>query len=321
MAKADNMLSVLWMLKAGRRRTAKELAEALEMNIRTVYRYIDALCASGVPIVSDSGHNGGYSLIQSFTDAPLIFDLHEQKALMHAALFAQEAGYPFGDDLNRAVAKLKLYTNEEQLDDINRHLRGFEVISPSSNEPLIAFLQVLEHAVADGRTLRMEYLKSYESAPEERSLDPYGLVYWKGRWYILGHCHLRSAIRSFRVDRIVTLTPTEETFQRPDDFSARSYFLNSLVRDKSEQDELMSIRIEGRRQVIQDLSHHWLFGHNVVERTETTIHITLDRNAVETLAPHLLIGYGRSIRVLEPVEMNVRLAEIAKDLAGYYAGL
>jgi predicted DNA-binding transcriptional regulator YafY len=90
MSKADNMLSILWMLKAEKRVTAKQLAVALEINIRTVYRYIDALCASGVPIVADSGHNGGYSLLHSFNEAPLFFDRDEQKALVHAAIFAKE---------------------------------------------------------------------------------------------------------------------------------------------------------------------------------------------------------------------------------------
>lgn len=318
MAKADNMLSVLWMLKSGRRRTAKELAESLEMNIRTVYRYIDALCASGVPIISDSGHNGGYSLLQSFTDAPLIFDLNEQKALIHAALFAQEAGYPFGDDLNRAVSKLKMYTNEEQLDDINRHLRGFEVISPPANDSLISFLQQLEQSVADGLTVCMEYRKGYDDVSETRHLDPYGLVYWKGKWYIIGHCHLRTEIRSFRVDRIRTLVPTEQIFQRPSEFSARSYFISNLVRDKSETEQLISVRIQGKSQAIQDLSQHWLFGHAVAARTDTSMDLMLDENAAHTLAPHLLMSYGKSVKVLEPSFMNERMREIAADLVDYY---
>jgi len=53
MAKNDNMLAILWMLNSGRKITAKQIAEKLEINIRTVYRYIDSLCASGVPIISD----------------------------------------------------------------------------------------------------------------------------------------------------------------------------------------------------------------------------------------------------------------------------
>jgi len=63
MSKNDNMLAILWMLNSGIKVTAKQISEKLEINIRTVYRYIDALCASGVPIISDTGHNGGDSFL------------------------------------------------------------------------------------------------------------------------------------------------------------------------------------------------------------------------------------------------------------------
>ena len=66
MSKNDNMLAILWMLSSDKKITAKQIAEKLELNIRTVYRYIDSLSVSGVPIISDSGHNGGYSLVKDF---------------------------------------------------------------------------------------------------------------------------------------------------------------------------------------------------------------------------------------------------------------
>lgn len=71
--------------------TAKEISEKLEINIRTMYRYMDALSASGVPIVADAGHNGGYTLLNNFVEAPLFFHTEEQTALLHAPILAKEA--------------------------------------------------------------------------------------------------------------------------------------------------------------------------------------------------------------------------------------
>ena len=119
MSKIDNMMAILWMLNSGKKITAKQISEKLEMNIRTVYRYIDALSASGVPIISDTGHNGGYTLLNHFIESPLLFDVDEQTALLHAAAFAKEAGYFSGEALNRATSKLTMYSNQEQEKMIN----------------------------------------------------------------------------------------------------------------------------------------------------------------------------------------------------------
>lgn len=130
MTKADNMLSILWMLRSGKRKTAKQLAEALDIHVRTVYRCIDSLCASGVPIVAESGPNGGYTILSRFADSPLVFDAEEQKSLIHAAIFAKEAGYPHTEALDRATDKLKQYANEAQLEALERHGGGLSVIYP-----------------------------------------------------------------------------------------------------------------------------------------------------------------------------------------------
>lgn len=112
--KNDNMLAILWMLSSNKKITAKQIAEKLEINIRTVYRYIDALNTSGVPIISDSGHNGGYSLIKDFHKAPLVFDIEEKKALLYAATYAKNSSCPFSDTLSRVIEKLRLYSTKKQ---------------------------------------------------------------------------------------------------------------------------------------------------------------------------------------------------------------
>ncbi|GGE01925.1 hypothetical protein GCM10010911_71160 [Paenibacillus nasutitermitis] len=66
MSNADHMLSILWLLKTRRKVTAAAIADELEIHVRSVYRYIDALCVSGVPILSDTGRSGGYHIAEHF---------------------------------------------------------------------------------------------------------------------------------------------------------------------------------------------------------------------------------------------------------------
>src|SRR5690606_24854962 len=179
-------LSILWLLRSGRRMTAQQIADELEIHVPTVYRCIDSLCASGAPIIADAGHHGGYRILEHWTEAPLLFDQEEQKALVHASIFAQESGYPFTDALNRAVDKLKRYTNEEQLSRMERHAEGLSVIYPKIDDKLQEYLRMLEDAAADGCSLEMEYDKGKGMPSETRELDPYGIVFWKGHWYAVG---------------------------------------------------------------------------------------------------------------------------------------
>ncbi|MCD9020586.1 helix-turn-helix transcriptional regulator [Cohnella silvisoli] len=318
MSKADNMLSILWLLKTGKRMTAKKIAEALEINIRTVYRHIDSLCASGVPIIADSGHNGGYSLLRTFTEAPLFFDNDEQKALVHASIFALEAGYPYGEHLNRAINKLKRYTNPEQLDEINRHEIGFDVIHPPSDGSLEASLQQLEQSVASSSTVSIAYFKGNTTPSTQRQIDPYGLVFWKSKWYIVAFCHLRQDIRSFRVDRIQDISATEDRFERPAAFSARQYFLDTLLPDANDTKNLISVRIQGKEGAIRDLSDHWLFGHLIVDRSDTEIHFMAEEHYLLHYTPYILLGYGTSIRVSEPVALQQRMLQVTSKMMEYY---
>lgn len=201
MPKIDNMLAILWMLRSGEKITAKQISEKLEMNIRTVYRYIDTISTSGVPIISEPGHNGGYTLMNNFVEAPL-FDFEEQTSLFHAAVFAEEAGYYGGEALNRAISKLSKHSNQEQETKINQHLTSLEVISRLSSPSRQPFLKELEQAVADGCSVKILYHKSGGKQIYDRLVDPYRLIYWNNKWYVIGFCHLRSDILSFRVDRI-----------------------------------------------------------------------------------------------------------------------
>ncbi|QHI71024.1 helix-turn-helix transcriptional regulator [Aminipila terrae] len=318
MAKNDNMLAILWMLNSGRKITAKQIAEKLEINIRTVYRYIDSLCASGVPIISDSGQNGGYSLMNNFIQAPLFFDMEEQKTLLHAAVFAKEAGYPFNEALSRATEKLKLYSNQEQESILNRHLVGFEVINRDIAPAVKMVLERLEQSVANEYSVEIEYCSIHEEEPRPRVIDPYGIIYWNNKWYTIGLCHLRNEIRSFRVERIVQIKQTQMMFKRPEAFSAKEYFLQNLLPDLADENGLVSLIIKGRAEALDDLCIHWFLGHHLKERTSNQAVFLVEDRVLHTYVPYFLLSYGKAIQVMEPQSFKQKLVFVASELMEYY---
>lgn len=318
MSKNDNMLAILWMLNSGAKITAKQIAEKLEINIRTVYRYIDSLCTSGVPIISDAGHSGGYSLLNTFINAPLLFDVEEQKAILHAAVFAKEAGYPFGEALSKATEKLKMYSNLEQKSILNRHLIGFEVISRVIDPSVKQILEELERAVANEYSVEIEYRTSHEEQATQRVIDPYGVIYWNNKWYTVGFCHLRNEIRSFRAERILQVRQTSIAFHRPEGFSARALFLQNLLPELVGTATVVSLIIRGRAEALDDLCIHWFLGHYLEYRTAEEAVFALDERALNTYVPYFLLSYGKAIQVIEPQSLKKRLADVALELMEYY---
>jgi len=318
MAKNDNMLAILWMLNSGVKMTAKQISDKLEINIRTVYRYIDALCASGVPIISDAGHNGGYSLLNNFIKAPLLFDMEEKKALLHASVFAKEAGYPLSKALDNASSKLKMYSNQEQESILNHQIAGFEAINCMVNIAIQPTLEKLEQAVEKEFSVEINYRTGRKEQSKNRMIDPYGMVYWNNKWYTIAFCHLRNEIRSFRVDRILHIKCTQSIFKRPEDFSPREFFLKNLLPNLTGKEGLISLIIEGRAETLDELCMHWYMGHHLKERTSNQAIFLFEEESIHIFVPHFLIAYGKSIQIIEPKSLKERLVAIASELMKYY---
>ncbi|MBB6669493.1 helix-turn-helix transcriptional regulator [Cohnella nanjingensis] len=320
MSKADNMLAILWLLRSRRKMSATQLAEELEVHVRTIYRHIDALCISGVPIVSEVGRDGGYAIPDTFKLEPLFFDAEEQKALLHSATFAREADYPSREALGRAVSKIKRYANPEQRERMERHETHLEVIQPPTDPSLLSVLVEIESSMELQVGLEIDYQTGYDGPLSNRTVDVYGLVHWKSKWYAVGHCHLRGEVRSFRVDRMRNWRCTEERFQRPPHFSARSFLMDSLLAEAGaeRQHPLVSLRIQGSAQALDDLCGHWLLSHALVERTEDRAHFQLDELNLYTQIPYYLLSFGGKIRVQAPEELRACMADIATSLLEYY---
>mgnify|MGYP001289220841 CR=1 FL=1 len=318
MAKIDNVLAILWMLRSDEKITAKQISEKLEMNIRTVYRYIDTLSMSGVPMISEPGHNGGYTLLNNFIEAPLFFDFEEQTSLFHAAIFAEEAGYYGGEALNRAISKLRKYSNQEQETKINQHLTSLEVINGLSSLTLEPFLKELEQAVADGYSVKILYHKSSEKQLNDRLVDPYRIIYWNNKWYMIGFCHLRNDIRSFRVDRMESLVLTENKFNQPENFSARDFFMKNLLPHIEEKEGITSLVINGNTSALDDICQHWFLGHYLKERTSHQAVFLLEEDILHTYVPYLLLPYNKSIKVIEPISLKKRIIEVLSELIEFH---
>lgn len=317
MAKADNMLAILWLLISRQRMTASELAERLETSVRTIYRYIDSLCASGVPIIAESGHDGGYRLLQQFIEAPLFFDTDERKALYFASLFAQQAGYPYEGSLENALQKIKYQMSEEQQQELSKYTQGFAVVTPTIMNIDKHLLHSIEEAIASSTQISLHYQKKGSNSPEVRQVDPYSIIHWNRKWYLIGYCHLRRENRTFRMDRIVNIEKNGFSFIRPDNFVATDFFLNWLAPNQ-DQGDFVPLIIQGCEETIQYLRHHWQLQYYFVHQTENEIQFLVEKEMLTTHIPHFLLTYETSIKIIEPASLRNSLLNLTHKLAEHY---
>lgn len=137
------------------------------------------LSKSGVPIILDTRHNGGYTLLKDFIEASLFFNADEQTALCHATNFAEEAGYYGGKSLNSAITKLRNHSNLDQEIEIEIHTSSLEVIMRNNTYFLRSHLEVLEYCVADRNSVIISYRKGGDYVSQDRQVDPDRIIYWK----------------------------------------------------------------------------------------------------------------------------------------------
>ena len=247
-----------------------------------------------------------------------VFDIEEKKALLYAATDVKDSGYPYSDVLNSAIEKLKFYSTDEQENLLNRHIAGFEVAKQNIVPALKDLIESLTDAVASEKSVEIEYRTKTEEKYQSRIIDPYGILYWSNKWYVIGFCHLRGEIRSFRVERIVKMSQIERAFIRPKDFSAKKFFLRSLIPDKKDNTEIISLVIRGSAEALDDLCNHWFMSFYLDERTLNQAVFLMDDYILHKYVAPFLLPYGKSIEVIEPESCKRKLYETALDLMEYY---
>ncbi len=224
------VLAVLELLQTHGRMSGTDLAQRLEVDGRTLRRYITMLQDLGIPIESERGRYGAYVMGAGFKLPPMMFTDDEALALSIGLLAARQVGLAeAAPAVESAQAKLErvmplaLKGRVRALSEtIALDLRDMPVASPGA-----VMLQMSSAAQLQRRT-HMHY-RSFQDVDSERDFDPYGLAYRQGRWYVVGHCHLRNDLRSFRLDRVVSVELTETKFTRPSEFDALAYMAHAIA--------------------------------------------------------------------------------------------
>lgn len=309
--KSSRLVSLLLLLQTRGRMTAAQLAEELEVSVRTVYRDVEALGAAGVPLYGDAGHAGGYRLLDGYRTRLTGLTADEAEALFLAGAPGAAAQLGLGSVLAAAQLKVRAALPPELRAHADRISGRFHLDAPGwyADADETPYLPAVADAVWNSRALHVLYRRWREPTDVERRLEPYGLVLKAGRWYVVAG----PGPRTYRVDQILRLDDAGEEFTRPDDFDLPGYWA-AYQRD-------FHHRLRPGRAVVRLAPGVALTGTAAAtegrpgEDGWTTVTV-----AIESLdhahAEFLRLGSG--IEVLEPPALRERMARTAAELARRY---
>lgn len=319
--RASRLLSLLLLLQARGRMTARELAAESGVSLRTVYRDVEALSTAGVPIFSEPGPAGGFELVAGFRTRLTGLTPGEASAIFLAGMPGAAADLGLGSLLAAAELKLLASLPPALRASAAQVREQFLLDAPGwfREEDAPRYLAEIASAVWERRPLRMAYRSGEEA--RERVVCPLGLVLKAGVWYLVAQAE--DDIRTYRVSRIAALTLEKGTFQRPESFDLQAYWQES-------SDRFMARLYQGRvmvrlspqgREALRLLLDCWV-AQVALEGASSPdadgwIEVSLPIES-EDIALSQLLQFGPHAHVMAPESLRQRLAEAAAAMAEMY---
>ncbi len=317
--RADRLVATLLLLQAKGKITASELADELEVSVRTARRDLESLAMSGVPVYSQPGRGGGWALLGGARTDLTGLTAPE----VHALFLAVGASATASPALKAAVNKLAQALPETFRSEAAAASEA-AIIDPAGwGRPRATkespFLATLQESLATQRQVLLGY-DGARKAASIRTVHPLGLVTKAGVWYLVASNDSTSKAdrgpatdqRTFRLDRVTSAQILEKSSKRPDNFDLGAAW--SAITDKVEEIK-NSVAIEATAQpwTLAPLRH--LLGSRLKVGEPCDGHF---RVRILGLSPRVvageLAGFGAAIEILSPESVRLELARVGEEL-------
>ncbi|GFZ33059.1 transcriptional regulator [Clostridium zeae] len=314
--RADRLISIIMLLQIYKSLTASELSKKLEVSVRTIYRDIDALSGIGVPIVSEKGTNGGIKLLGDYKTSLTGINKNELISLF----------IPTGDkifeDLGVADLKdstiLKILGNSsyDELKEFENFQNYIYIDMYTWNKPNIIMnkdiLSLLQNAIWNAKSLKLLYRKTIET--KEVILSPLGLVCKRGFWYLVGVNN--EIIKTYKVTSIEEASIISGTFTRPPYFNLKSYWINSTSNFKNSIPKY-TFTFKVNEHILNQIKERSFITINETLYRDNELYLKIDFEAIRQ-GVEFAFGYGKDIKIIEPIEAIAELKQKALEVIDLY---
>lgn len=314
--RADRLLSVLLLLQTHGRMNSRELAKRLEVSERTIHRDMEALSSAGVPVMSERGSQGGWSLLEPYqtnltglneVEIQALFLTTPEKLLSDLGL--RQA---YDAALIKLHAALPATQRQDAVDIRERILFDLPGWTPSKEDEKC--FRLVQNTVLNDRCLRMIYERG-DGTTVEREVDALGLVAKGQVWYLVGT--VEGELRTFRISRIQHAELLDRRAERPPEFDLAAYWSESakeFVRTLPRYPAVIRVH----RDWVNRMYGWWRFARvqKVHPPDEDGWHVVDVHFEVLEEATGCVLAFGPYIKVVEPEELRQTVKEWARAVAG-----
>jgi predicted DNA-binding transcriptional regulator YafY len=329
--RASRLLSMLLLLPSRGHMTAPELAGALDVSVRTVYRDVEALSLAGVPVYADRGPAGGYQLLDGYKTRLTGLSSDEAESLFLAGLPGPAAELGLGAVLATAQLKLLAALPLELRARAGRIRERFHLDAPGwfQDTEQTPYLEEIAAAVWNQNRVRVRYQRW--TGEVTRTLEPLGLVLKSGIWYLVARAigadevdHDNAGqIRMYRISRIEELVALHDHFERPGGFDLGEYWQVASQRFESNLYRIQAVVRLAPRGLDRLPS---VLGSVVMQRVRENIgepesdgwvQVALPIESIED-AEEILLRLGAYAEALAPSELRERMVKVSHAVARLY---
>jgi predicted DNA-binding transcriptional regulator YafY len=322
--RASRLVSIILLLQARGQMTAEQLAVELEVSVRTIYRDVGALQASGVPLYGDAGPAGGYQLVAGYRTRLTGMTAAEAEALALAGMPGPAAELGLGGVLAAAQLKLDAALPAEMRARAALVRERFHLDAPGwyYDGDSVPHLSEIASTVWKQQRIEVRYRRWRAPTDVTRRLDPHGIVLKAGKWYLVARD--QGGIRTYRITQILDLAVLDEFFERAEGFDLAAYWTAGISEFRAGLHQGMAtIRVSPagleravafyNAEIVRALQETasppdqdgWIAAVVPIESTE---------NALSEF-----LRLGADVEVIEPPELRARIADAAHGLAAIYA--
>ncbi len=278
----------------------KYLAEKYEVSERTVSRYLDVMCAGGIPIYSIHGPNGGFALSDEYKVDKSYFTPEEFQTIISA--LGATSSINNNKTTSLIIDKFKgLSASQKKSSEFVIKNDTFIIDSGSWTNPeqLRNKMDIINKGIFSGITLQIIYIDRYDTKTT-RNFDPYAIALKDGTWYTYGWCHTRGDFRLFKLARIKTLKLTGNTFER------KESDVYDALKGNFDEMNMIDVEFEFTSIIYEDIVE-WLGSDSIIERGMQ--YIAKASLFYGNALINKLLSFGSSIRILSPLSLRNELLD------------